>query len=473
MTFEGTRAAGATLGSGVVMVFDETADLPGALRRIAAFFRDESCGQCVPCRVGTVRQEELLARLAAGRPMGSVDAELALFDDLARAMRDASICGLGQTASSAIESAIKGGLVHFEAVRRMSTPDISRIYTELPARPSRVPEAPPAPRGAGRRAQHRRRRPSPSPPGRRSSRPPGRSASTRPTLCYLENLTPVNVCRVCVVEVTGSRVLVPGLLAAGRGRDGGPDRQRARPALAAAGPGAARLVGRPLARRPRRARRRPRPIRGPVRRRRDALRARRQPAAQAGERDAREPGHHHAPAVDAGHPAAAETVAQPVKVDNDLYVRDYSRCILCYKCVEACGEDAQNTFAIAVAGRGLRRADLDRVRRRAPGVRLRLLRQLHRRLPDGRPDVQVRVRHARGRHLGARGADRHRHDLPVLRRRLHAVAARPGQRDRQGHLARRFVGDRGPPVRQGPLRLRVRPAAAEGLAPPRGPAAHA
>jgi predicted molibdopterin-dependent oxidoreductase YjgC len=74
--------------------------------------------------------------------------------------------------------------------------------------------------------------------------------------------------------------------------------------------------------------------------------------AAAGERDAREPGHHHAPEVDAIHAPAAETVAQPVKIDNDLYVRDYSRCILCYKCVEACGEDAQNTFAIAVAGRG-------------------------------------------------------------------------------------------------------------------------
>ncbi len=113
LTFEGMRAAGASLGSGVVMVFDETADLADALRRIASFFRDESCGQCVPCRVGTVRQEELLARLAAGRPLGSVDAELALLDDLARAMRDASICGLGQTASSAIESAIRAGLVRF------------------------------------------------------------------------------------------------------------------------------------------------------------------------------------------------------------------------------------------------------------------------------------------------------------------------------------------------------------------------
>ena len=114
LTFEGTRAAGATLGSGVVMVFDETADLPDALRRIAAFFRDESCGQCVPCRVGTVRQEELLARLARGAPLDSVDGELARFADLAQAMRDASICGLGQTAASAIESALRLGLVHFD-----------------------------------------------------------------------------------------------------------------------------------------------------------------------------------------------------------------------------------------------------------------------------------------------------------------------------------------------------------------------
>src|SRR5207342_3503717 len=66
LTFEATRAIGATLGSGVIMVFDETADLVDTLRRIAQFFRDESCGQCVPCRIGSVRQEELLARLAAG-----------------------------------------------------------------------------------------------------------------------------------------------------------------------------------------------------------------------------------------------------------------------------------------------------------------------------------------------------------------------------------------------------------------------
>ena len=107
LTFEGTRATAATLGSGVVMVFDETANLVGALRRIARFFRDESCGQCVPCRVGTARQEELLARLASARPLGDRDAELGLLREIGQAMRDASICGLGQTASSAIESALR------------------------------------------------------------------------------------------------------------------------------------------------------------------------------------------------------------------------------------------------------------------------------------------------------------------------------------------------------------------------------
>jgi NADH-quinone oxidoreductase subunit F len=107
LTFEGTRAIGATLGSGVVMVFDETADMVGALRRIAQFFRDESCGQCVPCRVGTVRQEELLARLADRVGVRTREEELALLADIGAAMRDASICGLGQTASSAIESAVR------------------------------------------------------------------------------------------------------------------------------------------------------------------------------------------------------------------------------------------------------------------------------------------------------------------------------------------------------------------------------
>jgi NADH-quinone oxidoreductase subunit F len=94
LTFEDARAAGATLGSAVVMLFDESADLEAIVRRIARFFRDESCGQCVPCRIGTVRQEEALARR-----------DFSLLGEIGGVMRDASICGLGQTASSVVESA--------------------------------------------------------------------------------------------------------------------------------------------------------------------------------------------------------------------------------------------------------------------------------------------------------------------------------------------------------------------------------
>jgi len=107
LSFERARAAGVTLGSGVVMVFDETVDLVDIVLRIAAFFRDESCGQCVPCRVGTVRQEEALRRLVEGGGDGSRQRDLLLLDEIAQVMRDASICGLGQTAASAVQSAVK------------------------------------------------------------------------------------------------------------------------------------------------------------------------------------------------------------------------------------------------------------------------------------------------------------------------------------------------------------------------------
>ncbi|HTQ88214.1 MAG TPA: 2Fe-2S iron-sulfur cluster-binding protein [Streptosporangiaceae bacterium] len=138
-----------------------------------------------------------------------------------------------------------------------------------------------------------------------------------PTLCYLENLTPVNVCRVCVVEVEGSRALVP---ACSRKAEPGmtvhTDSERVRTSR--------RMVLEFLASSADLALAAP-----DVRRWMDGYGA--------------DPGRYG---------DTAETVAQPVKYDNDSYVRDYSRCILCYKCVEACGEDAQNTFAIAVAGRG-------------------------------------------------------------------------------------------------------------------------
>jgi NADH-quinone oxidoreductase subunit F len=114
LSFEGTRAIGATLGSGAVIVLDDTADLKGLLLRIARFFRDESCGQCVPCRVGTVRQEEVLHRLLSERNGGAQHSDISLLSDIAQALRDASICGLGQTAANAISSAV----VQLNVVRR-------------------------------------------------------------------------------------------------------------------------------------------------------------------------------------------------------------------------------------------------------------------------------------------------------------------------------------------------------------------
>ncbi|MBM4409555.1 MAG: 2Fe-2S iron-sulfur cluster binding domain-containing protein, partial [Chloroflexi bacterium] len=167
-----------------------------------------------------------------------------------------------------------------------------------------------------------------------------------PTLCYLENLTPVNVCRVCVVEVTGSRVLVP---ACSRKVEAGMDihtdservRLSRRMVLEFLGSSVDVSLAGPAV---------PDGSFAAYQQRYGADPSRYGPPTAplaAGERDERDAGHHHAPSG-----RVAETVEQPVKVDNDLYVRDYARCILCYKCVEACGEDAQNTFAISVAGRG-------------------------------------------------------------------------------------------------------------------------
>jgi NADP-reducing hydrogenase subunit HndD len=151
----------------------------------------------------------------------------------------------------------------------------------------------------------------------------------------------VNVCRVCVVEVEGSRVLVPAC-----SRPVEPkmavktDSERVRLSRRMVLEFLASSVDLSCA---------SQEVRGWMERY-GADPTRYGPPAPAlpeGERDAARPGHHHAT-----DPAAAARVAQPVKVDNELYVRDYAKCILCYKCVEACGADAQNTFAIAVAGRG-------------------------------------------------------------------------------------------------------------------------
>ncbi len=167
-----------------------------------------------------------------------------------------------------------------------------------------------------------------------------------PTLCWLENLTPVNVCRLCVVEVAGARTLAP---ACSRRVEAGMDVQTDSPRVRTARKVVLELLGSAVDLSLAGLTAADGSLAG-VLERYGADPGRFGPAAPpaaAGARDARQPGHHHAP-----DGPAAETVAQPVTIDNDLYVRDYSRCILCYKCVEACGTDAQNTFAIAVAGRG-------------------------------------------------------------------------------------------------------------------------
>ncbi|MGD9903117.1 MAG: 2Fe-2S iron-sulfur cluster-binding protein [Vicinamibacterales bacterium] len=137
-----------------------------------------------------------------------------------------------------------------------------------------------------------------------------------PTLCYLETLTPVNVCRVCVVEVEGQRVLAPACSrAAEAGMAVRTDSERVRLSR--------KVVLELLA-----------------------------SSVDLSTADTLTPLLDEYGAAPQRFGAGAATVAQPVKDDNDLYVRDYGKCVLCYKCVEACGTDAQFTFAIAVAGRG-------------------------------------------------------------------------------------------------------------------------
>jgi predicted molibdopterin-dependent oxidoreductase YjgC len=227
-------------------------------------------------------------------------------------------------------------------------PHLVNVVMTPAGRPSRIPEAPPVE--------------APAPvtvtiDGQEVSVPAGSTILEAcraqgldiPTLCYLENLTPVNVCRVCVVEVAGSRVLVP---ACSRRVEPGMEIQteseRVRHSRKLVIEFLGSSVDTSLA-----GPQQPNGVMASYAERYDADLERFGPPAlpaDAGARDARDPGHHHEPS--GAEAASAATVAQPVKVDNDLYVRDYSKCILCYKCVEACGDDAQNTFAIAVAGRG-------------------------------------------------------------------------------------------------------------------------
>ncbi len=112
LSFEDLRAAGLSLGSGAVIVFDATRDLRDVLRRLARFFAHESCGKCYPCQLGTQRQHEILTRVAAGRALPGDPERLA---DVGWTMTDASLCGLGQTAASAVLSAMRLWPQLFEA----------------------------------------------------------------------------------------------------------------------------------------------------------------------------------------------------------------------------------------------------------------------------------------------------------------------------------------------------------------------
>jgi predicted molibdopterin-dependent oxidoreductase YjgC len=161
-----------------------------------------------------------------------------------------------------------------------------------------------------------------------------------PTLCFLQTLHPVNACRVCMVELEGARVLIPscsraveeGMVVHTQSERVKHSRKLVLELLASSvdlttTPNVPEWIS-DYGAQPERF--------GPP-----------APASPPGTRDAAVAGHHAPP-----NPEFAATVAEPTKIDNDLYVRDYAKCILCYKCVEACGPDHQNTFAIAVAGRG-------------------------------------------------------------------------------------------------------------------------
>jgi NADP-reducing hydrogenase subunit HndD len=162
-----------------------------------------------------------------------------------------------------------------------------------------------------------------------------------PTLCTLETLTPANACRLCVVELEGSRALVPSCsrkVESGAVIHTSSERVRHSRKLVLellASSVDLSLAAADVHRWMAEYEARPERFGAPAE------------PSQEGERDACRSGHHVR-----RDGSRAETVAQPVNIHDEMYVRDYSKCILCYKCVEACGEDAQNTFAIAVAGRG-------------------------------------------------------------------------------------------------------------------------
>ena len=390
--------------------------------RIAAFFRDESCGQCVPCRVGTVRQQEALARLIAGRPRATSATSSR------SSPRSASACATRRSAASARRrrapssrrsggSASSGTVA--DVVRELDMP-ARMVELEIDGQAVRVFE------------------------GSTILDACTALGIDTPTLCFGETLRPANVCRVCVVELEGPARARAGVLAQGRaGMVVKTDSSAsASPAswCSSCSPPRSTFVHRRAPRLPRALRRAARALRpagtaGPDRDRQAHRAPRRAGRADRGDGLCPDEGRQRAlrPRLLEVHPLLQ--VRRRLRRAVPEHVRDRRR------------------------RTRLRRPHLDRVRHRAPRVGVRLLRQLHRRLPDRRADLQERVRPARRRDLGRVRADPDRHDLPLLRRGLQPHAAHPGQRDRQGHLAGRPRHHPREPLHQGTLRLPARPGA--------------
>ena len=368
LTFEGAREAGTTLGSGVVLVLDDTVDLPRFLMRVAAFFRNESCGQCVPCRVGTVRQQEALARLVVGQ-----DARWRRHG--AGADRRARPVHARRVDLRARSDGVERDRVGGRPVRGLRRGDdmsdllgVGRmVELEVDGQPVRVFE------------------------GQTILDACNKAEVDTPTLCYGETLRPANVCRVCVVELEGSRVLVPSC---SRPAEDGmkvlTDSERVRVSR--------RLVLELLASSVDLS---TTPVAPGYLERYDARPERYGPAGGAGSRSRREANgsSRRAGRPDGGRRPHARQGRQRalrprlLEVHPLLQVRRRLR--------RAVPEHVRDSCRRA----RIRRADLDGVRDRAAGVGLCLLWQLHRGLPDGRADVPVGARASRGRRVARGRAD--------------------------------------------------------------------
>ena len=327
------------------------------------------CGQCVPCRVGTVRQQEALLRLASERPRGTVADELALLDEIARAMRDASICGLGQTAANAVDSAIRVLRVFEpEAVGMSAVPVTIRRTVELEIDGEAVRVAEGATILDACKA--------------RGARHP--DALLRRDADAGERMPGV---RRRGGGVARARAVVR---AEGRGRDGRPHPQRAGRPQPQDGARVPRVERGPLDDRPRRA------LERRVRRRARALRPARAagPRGRPRPRPGRPPPRRRRPdrgdRGPAGEGRQRELRPRLLEVHPLLQVRRGLR----HRLAEHVRDRRRRPR--------VRRPDRNRVRRAAAGLRVRLLRELHRRLPDRGAHVQERVRHAPGGRRGTR-----------------------------------------------------------------------